>query len=139
MVAIQLRNTVESVIALLAVLRAGMIAAPLPLLWREQEIVAALTQVGAKAIVTAGRIRRTCARRRSPSQAAAELFPIRYVCGFGRDLPDGVVPLDDGAAVSGDIAQPPPRPGPAAAHVAVVTFEVTTARRRSRSRATTPN
>ena len=28
-------------------------------------------------------------------QVAAELFPIRHVCGFGRDLPDGVVPLDD--------------------------------------------
>ena len=33
-VGMQLPNTVESVIALLGVLRAGMIAAPLPLLWR---------------------------------------------------------------------------------------------------------
>ena len=27
-------------------------------------------------------------------QAAVELFSIRHVCGFGPDLPDGVVPLD---------------------------------------------
>ena len=38
-VAMQLPNTVESVIAVLGVLRAGMIAAPLPLLWRQQDIV----------------------------------------------------------------------------------------------------
>ena len=55
-VAMQLANTVDSVIALLGVLRAGMIAAPLPLLWREQEMVAALGRIGAKAIVTSSRI-----------------------------------------------------------------------------------
>jgi acyl-CoA synthetase (AMP-forming)/AMP-acid ligase II len=37
-VAIHLANTVDSVIALLGVLRAGMIAAPLPLLWRERGV-----------------------------------------------------------------------------------------------------
>ena len=26
---------------------------------------------------------------------ASELFSIRYVCGFGQNLPDGVVPFDD--------------------------------------------
>lgn len=54
-VAIQLANTVESVIALPGVLRAGMIAAPLPLC-RRQDIVAALGRIDAKAFVTAGRI-----------------------------------------------------------------------------------
>ena len=126
-VAIQLPNTVEAVIALLGVLRAGMIAAPLPLLWREQDIVAALAPIGAKAIVTAGRIGAHRARR-DAMQAAVELFPIRYVCAFGRDLPDGVVPLDDVfAAIRRRIAPHAARPGPAAAHVAVVSFEVTTA------------
>ena len=51
-VAIQLPNTVESIVAFLGVLRAGMIAAPVPLLWRRQEMVAALGHIGAKAIVT---------------------------------------------------------------------------------------
>ena len=36
-VGIQLPNTVESVLTLLGVLRAGMIAAPLPLLWRRAD------------------------------------------------------------------------------------------------------
>ena len=93
-VAMQLPNTVESVIALLGVLRAGMIAAPLPLLWRKQEMVAALGRIGAKAIVTTARIGE-CAHAELAMQVAAELFPIRYVCAFGSDLPDGVVPLDD--------------------------------------------
>src|SRR6187200_3079451 len=47
-VGIQLPNTVESVLTLLGVLRAGMIAAPLPLLWRQGDIVAALSRVAAR-------------------------------------------------------------------------------------------
>ncbi len=35
-VGLQLANTVESVLTLLAVLRAGLIAMPLPLLWRRR-------------------------------------------------------------------------------------------------------
>src|SRR6185503_2099628 len=54
-VAIQMPNTVESVIACLGVLRAGMIAAPLPLLWRRRDLVDALGRVSAKAIVTCAR------------------------------------------------------------------------------------
>lgn len=122
-VAMQLANTVESVITLLGVLRAGMIAAPLPLLWRQQEIVAALRHVGAKAIISSSRIGST-AHVEIAMQAAAELFPIRYVCGFGRDLPDGVVPLDDlFSPAAMEFVQPSARPGNAAAHVAVVCFD----------------
>ena len=46
-VGIQIANTVESVLTLLGVLRAGLIAMPLPLLWRRAEAVAALSRVGA--------------------------------------------------------------------------------------------
>lgn len=128
-VGLQLPNTVESVVALLGVLRAGMIAAPLPLLWHRREIVAALGAAGAKAIVTAAGV-----GPHRPAeialQAAAKLFPVRYVCGFGSRLPDGVVALDDVfAADAGTVATPPVRPGlaaaQAAAHVAAVTFEAT--------------
>jgi hypothetical protein len=124
-VAMQLANTVDSVIALLGVLRAGMIAAPLPLLWREQEMVAALGSIGAKAIVTSSRIGPT-AQAEIAMQVAAELFPIRFICGFGRDLPDGVVPLDDVfVSAPTKFFQPSARPGHAAAHVAAITFDVT--------------
>ena len=123
-VGMQLANTVESVLAVLAVLRTGMIAVPLPLLWHKQDMVAALRLVGAKAIITASRIGST-RHAEIATQAAAELFPIRYVCAFGRELPDGVVPLDDlFAADQRDFVQPSVRPGNAAAHVAVVTFNL---------------
>jgi len=123
-VALQLPNTVDSVIALLGVLRAGMIAAPLPLLWRKQEIVTALGSVGARTIITCSRVDAT-AHADMAREVAAELFVIRHVCGFGRDLPDGVVPLDDCIdAAPLDFGPPPPRADQAGAYVAVVTFEV---------------
>ena len=121
-VAIQLPNTVESVVAFLGVLRAGMIAAPVPLLWRRQDMVAALGHIGAKAIVTSSRIG-TTAHAEVATQTAVELFAIRHVCGFGPNLPDGVAPLDDVFAFGGaDVSAPHTRPGPAAAHIAAITF-----------------
>ena len=63
-------NTVESVVALLGVLRAGMVAAPLPLLWRRQDTVAALGRAGAKAIICA-----LAQQPMPPCRSAAELFP----------------------------------------------------------------
>jgi hypothetical protein len=124
-VAIQLANTVDSVIALLGVLRAGMIAAPVPLLWRMQETVGALSTLGVKAIITSARAG-AYAQAEIAMKVAAELFPIRYVCSFGDNLPDGIVSLDDRAdAAPVDFYQPPPRPGDAAAHIAIVTFDVT--------------
>ncbi|MGH6728071.1 MAG: AMP-binding protein [Pseudolabrys sp.] len=124
-VAIQLPNTVDSVIALLGVMRARLIAAPLPLLWRKQEMVAALSRTGAKAIVAAAHIGAS-APAETAVQVAAELFPIRHICGFGRGLPDGVVPLDDCLAPGAmDFFAPPARPGNPGAHVAAITFDVT--------------
>ncbi|MFZ0066488.1 MAG: class I adenylate-forming enzyme family protein [Pseudolabrys sp.] len=120
-VAIQLPNTVESIVAFLGVLRAGMIAAPMPLLWGHQDIVAALGQIGAKAIITCSHIGAAAYAERA-RQAAVELFSIRHVCGFGPDLPDGVVPLDD--VFGSGFADIPAytRPSPAALHVAAITF-----------------
>ena len=120
-VGLQLPNTVESVIALLGVLRAGMIPAPLPLLWRQREMTEALDRAGAKVIVTSGRIG-SCRQAELAMQVAAELFPIRYVCGFGANPGDGVMPLDDVFSETGDIAIAMRRER-AAAHVAVITFD----------------
>ena len=82
----QLANTVDSVITLLGVLRAGMIAAPLPLLWREQEMIDALGRIGAKAIVTSSRIGAD-AQAEIAMELAAELFPIRYIAASAAICP----------------------------------------------------
>jgi AMP-binding enzyme len=123
-VAMQLPNTVESVITLLGVLRAGMIVAPLPLLWRKLDMVSALSSVGAKAIITSTRIGHVD-HGDIAMQVAAELFPIRYVCAFGDDPPDGVVPLEGVFAPQPvEFAHPLTRAGNAADHVAAVTFDI---------------
>ena len=125
-VALQLPNTAESVLALLGVLRAGLIAAPLPQLWRRADAATALNRIGAKAIITTSRIG-AADHCEIAMNVAAEVFPIRYVCSFGEQIPDGVIPLDDLMAAHPLLEPAPPsdREGHPAAHVAVVTFEVT--------------
>ncbi|MGN6571703.1 MAG: AMP-binding protein [Pseudolabrys sp.] len=120
-VGLQLPNTVESVIAFLGTVRAGMIAAPLPVLWRRLDMVEALRAAGAKAIVTAARIGDT-RHAELAMEVAAELFPIRQICAFGSALPDGVVPLD--GVFAGGAADPPPqRMGVPSAQVVAMTFD----------------
>jgi non-ribosomal peptide synthetase component E (peptide arylation enzyme) len=123
-VAMQLPNTVETVLALLAILRAGLIAAPLPMLWREIEIVAALSAVAAKTFITTSRIGATdhCALAR---HIAAGLFSIRHVCAFGETPCDGAVLLDDVFVAKPEMVPAAQRSDNPAAHAAVVTFEPT--------------
>ena len=102
-----------------------MIAAPMPLLWRRTESVAALSQAGAKAMITSARIG-SVDHGELAMHIAAEIFPMRHVCGFGRNLADGVIAFDD--LMSAAPIDPVPdvaREGNPAAHVAVVTFDVT--------------
>ena len=81
-VGIQLPNTVESILTILGVMRAGMIAAPLPLLWRRTDTVAALGRIGGKALITCGRVG-SFNHCQFAMRIASEIFSIRYVCGFG--------------------------------------------------------
>ena len=121
-VGLQLPNTVESVIAFLGTVRAGMVAAPLPVLWRRQDMVEALGRAAARAIVTAARIGET-RHAELAMEVAAELFPIRQICAFGADLPDGVVPLD-GVFAGGAADTPPQRLGDVSAQVVAMTFDM---------------
>jgi hypothetical protein len=125
-VGIQLPNIVENILVMLGVLRAGMIPAQLPLLWRRAEAVTALGRVGAKALITCGHVG-AFNHSHFALHLAAEVFFIRYVCAFGQNLPDGVVPFDD-LLTADDGEQAPPfereRQGNPSAHVAAVTFDV---------------
>jgi AMP-binding enzyme len=93
-VALQMANTVDGVLALLGVLRAELIAMPLPLLWRRADMVGALRRTGASALVVSGRIGATD-HFDLAINAAAEAFTVRQVCGFGPRPPDGAIALDD--------------------------------------------
>jgi hypothetical protein len=127
-VGIQMANTVEAVLTILGVLRAGLIAMPLPLLWRRAECVAALNRVSANTLIVSGQVG-AVDQYDLAMQVAAEIFPIRYVCGFGPHPPDGFVPFDD--LFDAEHIDPVPaldderaaEPGPGA-HLAVVTWDV---------------
>jgi hypothetical protein len=124
-VALQLPNTVESVVALLGVLRAGMIAAQLPLLWRRYDAVAVLRSIGAKALLTCTRVG-GAAQAEIAAEIAAEVFSIRQVCAFGAAVPDGVAPLDEVFASDAEAKPIATRLADPAAHIAAVTFDVIT-------------
>jgi hypothetical protein len=127
-VALQFANTVESVVTLLAVLRAGLIAMPLPLLWRRAEALAALSRVGANALIVSGRVG-AVDHFDLAMQIAANIFPVRFVCGFGANPPDGVVALDDVfASEVSDLLRPSnlqaARAANPGAHLAAITWDV---------------
>jgi AMP-binding enzyme len=121
-VALQLPNTVEAILSLLAALRAGFVAAPVPLLWRRADLVAALRQIDARAIITMARL-----SDERPAEvaceAAAELFSLGFPCAFGHMVPDGVIPLDLDPGTPGSKTDASPHLA-AADRVAIVTFDV---------------
>jgi len=124
-VGLQCVNVAEGVLAMLGVQRAGLIPALLPLLWRRDEMVLALSRLGAKAIIAGGRIAGVdlCD---AAMNTASELFAIRYVCGFGDALADGVIAL--GELFTLDRLDPIARrvrDHNAAAHVAAITWDMT--------------
>lgn len=121
-VAYQLPNTVESIVTLLGILRAGMIAAPLPLLWRADEIATALARCGATMLIGMTQIGATDYRTIALEAAAAH-FPLRHVGLFGSGDHDGTVPFDDVLTAPPTAFAIGPRAGDASAHVALVTFE----------------
>jgi AMP-binding enzyme len=92
-IAVQLPNTVEFMLTVLAAHRAGLIVALLPMLWRQGELTVALNRTGARAIVTMSTIDGV-SHADLAMNAAAEAFSIRHVCGFGDHLPEGMASLD---------------------------------------------
>ncbi|HEX2216061.1 MAG TPA: long-chain fatty acid--CoA ligase, partial [Xanthobacteraceae bacterium] len=77
--------------------------------------------IDAGALITCGRVAET-KHAELALHIAAETYSIRYVCAFGSEVPDGIVPLDDiwtdGATAS------EPQTVTAAADTAVITFDI---------------
>ena len=102
-VAVQLPNTIEFAITVLGAIRAGMIVALLPQLWRQSDLTTALNRIGARAVVGISRIE-LVDHAELVLNAAAEAFSIRHVFGFGKDLPEGMFPLEIAADGPADFA-----------------------------------
>ena len=120
-IAIQLPNTVEFMLTVLAAHRAGLIVALLPLLWRQAELTVALNRTGARAIVTASRIDGV-SHADLAMNAAVEAFSIRHVCGFGPDLPEGMASLDQALKAQSTTTRAVTQDGRRAA---IISFDVT--------------
>jgi hypothetical protein len=121
-IAVQLPNTIEFVLTVLAAHRAGLVVALLPQLWRQAELTVALNRIGARAIVTMSRIDGV-SHADLAMNAAVEAFSIRHVCGFGSDLPEGMACLDDVMANAPAVAPSATQDGHRAA---IISFDVTT-------------
>lgn len=120
-VAVQLPNTVDVMLTVLAAHRAGLIVALMPLLWRQAELTVALSRTGARAIVTTSRIDGVD-HADLAMNAAVEAFSVRHVCGFGGDLPDGMASLDQAIAKPSTTARTITQDGRRAA---LISFDVT--------------
>jgi hypothetical protein len=120
-IAVQLPNTIEFVLTVLAAHRAGLVVALLPQHWRQAELTVALNRTGARAIVTMGRIDGV-GHADLAMNAAVEAFSIRHVCGFGNDLPEGMACLDDVMANAPAAAPCATQDGRRAA---IISFDVT--------------
>ena len=120
-IAVQLPNTVEFALTLLAAHRAGLVVALMPLLWRHADLTVALNRIGARAIVSCSKIDGV-SHADLAMNAAVEAFSIRHVCGFGPDLPEGMISLDDVMAEGGATA---PAVAIDARHAALISFDVT--------------
>lgn len=120
-IAVQLPNTVELMLTVLAAHRAGLVVALFPLLWRQAELTVALNRTGARAIVTWGKID-GIGHADLAMNAAAEAFSIRHVCGFGDDLPEGMASLDLALENQSSTTRPVVHDGRKAA---IISFDVT--------------
>lgn len=103
-IGLQSPNTVDTVIALLAALRAGLILSPLPLHWRQKNVLHALNAVGAKGFIAADRVE-TRNVGIAARDVAGDLFALRFVFGLGNDIPDGLIELGPMLAEMGDHLQ----------------------------------
>lgn len=92
-VAVQMANVPEAALALIGVLRAGLVPLMLPLRLSVQETARAVEDAAAEAAITmteAGSLRPAGAMR----DVAAGYLGLRFVTAFGEDVPDGMIGLD---------------------------------------------
>lgn len=92
-VGICLANGSENYLSILAVERAGLTPCLLPLSWSETDLAKAVAGMRMQVVITQGVVGED-----KPAEAFGRIqgavFRLRYIMGFGPDLPRGVVDLD---------------------------------------------
>lgn len=96
-ITVQLPNLAMTPLTLLAAWRAGLTVAALPMLWQEHEIGMVCEAVAPKALIGVSHFEGEHCAERLCAIAASQLS-VRFVLGFGPELPDGVASLDDALA-----------------------------------------
>lgn len=120
-VLVQLANTVEMPLTLLALARAGLIAAPVPAAWGLHEVRKAAGSIRPRAIITCCRLQQNSPAERM-RHVAFDTASVRFVFAFGATLPDGVIGLDEMLQSREAPALPETDTGKAG-QLALVTFE----------------
>jgi hypothetical protein len=91
-IALLLPNGRELAIALLAVLRSGHVAVPMPVAWRKSDLVRACREAEVAALITTTNFEAEGLPQLA-AEVAIEVFELSFPCAFGNSLPDGIVPF----------------------------------------------
>ena len=121
MIAIDAPPTTDTVIILLAALRAGLIVFPVPALWTRKDCMTILSPVAPQAVIVTS-VTKGESRAERLRDVADTIRSARLVFGYGGALPGGV--LDLAASLRPDDILPAPRlerEGEPGDHVATVT------------------
>lgn len=100
-IVVQLPNTIEAPLTLLAAWRAGLTVATVPMLWCANEIARVCDAIEPHALLGVSHFGGDTPAETLRDVAATRLS-VRFVLGFGRDLPDGVVSLDEAMSAEDD-------------------------------------
>lgn len=94
-VCVQGLNVTDTLIALLGCIRAGLVAAIVPVDFSPGEIVAAAERLNAKAIVSSRKMGQEQPLRSLRHLVDESIADIRFIGAFGADLPGGTVSFED--------------------------------------------
>lgn len=111
---------IGGIVAILATQRAGLIPMLLPELWRDLDVLPALRDSGARALIALDP-----ALQDLHGRVAAEVFAVRFVCALSDTAADGITPLGSlPRLMTAELGAPSaPRTGNPAAHVALLTWD----------------
>src|SRR3984957_6596 len=100
-VGVQLPNTIEIVVAFLAIVRIGAIVAPFPVQYRAYELTYLSSVAKVTMFLTGSRIGQRPAAAEIAG-LAGQIPSLRAIAAFGGGLPDGIIGLDARMAAAGD-------------------------------------